>query len=270
MKWLSGCLLALFTIGGTYSSVGAGPVTLGNDTNNYFCFGAGGGTIGNPGSGSMPVTITNNCGQPSSQIVKGPATSTNPVTNGHYELGFINNPAFSLTLASTTQTLSGSASQPTASAGTSIFNVVPSTAQFTFKYLNDSSDAGADAVYISGKLQFTQFTQQYFGSNGNNPITKATALVYNEPNLSPPGFTDYNLPPGAAGILTFDLGGGESLLAMLATPQGGTGNWNGLSGKGITGGTLTPVPEPSTVFLGGLGLIAFGYAARRHLFGRQN
>jgi hypothetical protein len=32
----------------------------------------------------------------------------------------------------------------------------------------------------------------------------------------------------------------------------------------------TPVPEPATMFLGGLGLIAVGYAARRHLFGRQN
>jgi PEP-CTERM motif-containing protein len=30
----------------------------------------------------------------------------------------------------------------------------------------------------------------------------------------------------------------------------------------------TTVPEPATMFLGGLGLIAFGYAARRRLFGR--
>ena len=33
---------------------------------------------------------------------------------------------------------------------------------------------------------------------------------------------------------------------------------------------ITPTPEPATMFLGALGLIAFGYAARRRLFGRQN
>jgi len=52
----------------------------------------------------------------------------------------------------------------------------------------------------------------------------------------------------------------------------GAGQWtalvNGNQGAVSGDAVLTPVPEPATMFLGGLGLIAFGYAARRRLFGR--
>jgi len=45
---------------------------------------------------------------------------------------------------------------------------------------------------------------------------------------------------------------------------GGTGSANIL----LTEIQATAVPEPATMFLGGLGIIALGYAARRRLFGR--
>ena len=73
--------------------------------------------------------------------------------------------------------------------------------------------------------------------------------------------------PGEVGLMAWTPEPFSDNLAI-----GGTGADPGVNniGVSITNFSNTPVPEPATMFLGGLGLIAFGYAARRRLFGRQN
>jgi hypothetical protein len=252
MKWLSACLIVLFIVCGAYSSAKAGPITL-EGSNSVFCFGAGGGV-------SMPVTICINCGEPNNADVWGAAFSLSPPTTGTYTMAFLaapGDPALSLV-------------SPSTIGNKTTFLVDPNAAQFTFSYFIDANsnkvwDSG-EITYVRGPLQFVKFTQEYFGTSAD-PITKATALVHNDPNLSPPGFTDFNMPPGGTGIVTFDLGGGESLLAMFNTIQADPENgWNGWSAKSIIGGTLTPVPEPATMLLLGSGLIGLaGYGRKKFL-----
>jgi hypothetical protein len=63
--------------------------------------------------------------------------------------------------------------------------------------------------------------------------------------------------PGAIVTATFSFAPPRNLAALTATGQVNTTGY---------AGTLTPVPEPITMFLGGTGLISLGYVARRRLF----
>ena len=66
---------------------------------------------------------------------------------------------------------------------------------------------------------------------------------------------------------TFFFGSGGAISTCVPGGHGGTTCFD--SGAILIFNTQTPVPEPMTRFLGGTGLLALGYAARKRLFGRQ-
>jgi hypothetical protein len=65
--------------------------------------------------------------------------------------------------------------------------------------------------------------------------------------------------PGGIVTASFSFIPSQNLTALTTD---GTTNSTGYSGS------LSPVPEPTTMFLGGTGLVWLAYAARRRLFGR--
>jgi hypothetical protein len=61
---------------------------------------------------------------------------------------------------------------------------------------------------------------------------------------------------------------GSGCSGFVGGPGSG-GSGPPFNSPGNAGCTATPVPEPITMFLGGTGLLALGYAARKRLFGGQ-
>jgi hypothetical protein len=113
------------------------------------------------------------------------------------------------------------------------------------------------------------FGQVYFGYADNAHSNTCTDV---DVNCFPNG--------GAASAVSslFDGVNGGSTKSTFFFGSGGpigdcTGGHGGTScfdsGAILIYNTQTPVPEPITMFLGGTGLLALGYAARKRLFGRQ-
>jgi hypothetical protein len=77
-----------------------------------------------------------------------------------------------------------------------------------------------------------------------------------------------NLPVFTANDFVVTVAYGSGCSGMVGGP--GSGSGPGFMSPGNAGCTAaTPVPEPITMFLGGTGLLALGYAARKRLFGGQ-
>jgi hypothetical protein len=217
---------------GAHSSANADPITL-QHSNSVFCSGVGNNT-------GIPVTLNSNCGQTSITNVTGAATTSGPgaPTSGNYTLTELaNNPAFTLLSPSTV-------------GNTTTFSVTPNAAQFSpFVYKSGST------TFLQGTIQFTKFTQTT-SSTGGNPFTTGIGLF--SYSSGTPQFNDFV----GGGLLTvhFDFGGGEELINLFHQTGSTSGsNWQGVSGKEITDGTLTPVPEPSMGILVGItGLIGLG------------
>jgi PEP-CTERM motif len=98
------------------------------------------------------------------------------------------------------------------------------------------------------------------------------------------GFTPILMPDGLVTLIMNETIATGTLLtgnlaAQIKAEYCDVGTGRGTTGLGCPSGqngeiqtiniTLTPVPEPITMFLGGTGLLLLGYAARKRLFGGQ-
>jgi hypothetical protein len=117
-----------------------------------------------------------------------------------------------------------------------------------------------------------------FVGGGANLVTFQSCVdPGNGQNVCPAPFTTPVLSPPITGVGAY-AATNNIVIAALAAPFSINEiihfNLSGLSSLNYSASSVlmpvTPVPEPITMFLGGTGLLALAFAARRRLFRRQS
>jgi hypothetical protein len=146
------------------------------------------------------------------------------------------------------------------------------------------------------KLDKLFWTQSVVTAGGGNPTASVpTGFTYgpangfdgfNNSNGYPAYVTDADSPANGATVVRFTFANNLAATTFTANDfvvhvnyGSGCSGFVGGPGSGGSGPPFgspanagcaaTPVPEPLTMFLGGTGLLALGYAARKRLFGGQ-
>jgi hypothetical protein len=90
-------------------------------------------------------------------------------------------------------------------------------------------------------------------------LTATTALAYVQPGHLP----QTSAPAAKSPLVTPDAGGGLSPLPNIVNTDPVRADNRPLPGGAGPGGATNPVPEPGTMMLASMGLIALGAAVRR-------
>jgi PEP-CTERM motif len=153
------------------------------------------------------------------------------------------------------------------------FNFQSSGLGTTFIF-TDTAYIGTDALY-------------WYDISSGSPPADAAHLIFNASDAVGTTKTISGLPLTGWGLLLVTgesgsphyLSNGPGFGQFALFYQSNGQYYAGMEDLVITGGDkdyndmiiqFAPVPEPATIFLVGLGLIAFGYAERRRLIGRQH
>jgi hypothetical protein len=213
------------------------------------------------GGGPIPI-LTGNTG-----VLVGNCDGTNNPCGGS-----VNDGIFSINLQAGQSNSSGSPTiADVLSAGVSIQNITSGDQTLTLligdRFFTNPVYPGAGGllltssvgttVLVGGATNTLAYTSCVDQGNGQN-VCPGTYSVTSAPAMTAVGSSNATTStPSSPLSAPFSM---TEMLVMTLAP-GSIVNYSAST-------LLTPVPEPATMFLGGLGLIAFGYAARRRLFGR--